>query len=72
MSEHTKTPWVATPGIEPNSVTIRRESVSDDGVIRKPIAEIWHSGDDPVANAAFIVKAANSHDALVEALKQAL
>lgn len=63
-SERTPLPWVATD--HGHATTIRADQHS----MGKPIAEIWDNGDNRSANAAFIVKAVNAHDKLVEALEE--
>lgn len=68
--KHTPTPWQVTePADKMRGVTIRAVYPS------KPIAEMWWNGDDPEANAEFIVMAVNVHDelvAVVEACNDAL
>lgn len=78
MSQHTKTPWV-TEQIDADSVYIMPSP--DNEQRRRPITEIvtgWYgdSGDyikdaENAANAAFIVRAVNSHAELLEALEAA-
>ena len=43
----------------------------DGGEHSKPLADVRDHGDESVATAAFIVRACNSHDALVAALEAA-
>ena len=70
---HTPTPWAVSP-----SQRSRIEDPTRDGFKGKyRIADAYQSeqlancprGDEAADNAAFIVKAVNSHDALVEALR---
>ena len=63
MTEATKRPWgyVHNKGLDPHLVGATRENVA--------IVEDRHS--NAKENAEFIVKAVNSHDALVAALEQA-
>ena len=67
MAEHTPTPWVADPddreGYEWNIHII-------DGQDGHNRICFMSNGPETEANAAFIVKAVNSHDALVEALQK--
>jgi hypothetical protein len=60
MSKHTPTPWTVPDG------GIRPAIYTADEV--EHIATMADTGDEMEANAAFIVRAVNSHDALVEAL----
>jgi hypothetical protein len=66
MSEHTPTPWAADPddreGYEWNVHIVEAA---------RPHMRIafTSNGPDSEANAAFIVKAVNAHDGLVEALE---
>lgn len=64
MTEHTPTPWFYHAGLEGDLITCDPEGV----VCRIPNhpenAAYWE------ANARFIVKAANNHDALVKALEE--
>lgn len=53
---HTPTPWKVSPGHVEGAVTIRQDS----GEFQRPVAEVWHNGDDPKANAELIVTAVNS------------
>ncbi len=64
MSEHTELPWVAGPEYPGEPAAF----VHKDG---KPIADCYMEGasDGSEANAAFIVRACNSHDTLVKALE---
>lgn len=64
-AKHTPTPWKVSEGLDDTSVTIRQ----DNGEFHRPVAEIWYNGDDPSANAAFIVRAVNSHADMLAALK---
>lgn len=78
MSEHTPTPW-AVPVSEGNDTLICEDLGEKLGTIiadvSRPIKNFTLyrdiSWDEAAANAAFIVKAVNNHDALVEALKMA-
>ena len=69
--QHTPTPWVNQEGMSVGSKPL--EICTSDCralialVLDRP--DISHQSE---ANAAFIVRACNSHEALVEALKQAL
>lgn len=80
MSKHTPTPWhVVKMYGWGDSLCISRRSQADlDGVAGEgPIAVMsrgashWETPFPVEANAAFIVRAVNAHDALVEALKGA-
>jgi hypothetical protein len=63
MSEHTPTPWMALPD-ESGHETYVVGPKSD-----HPVADCQFGfGSEDNANAAFIVKAVNNHDALVRAL----
>ena len=71
MSEHTPTPWRADAPRKYAGVTwdniIRSERRND------PVCTVFVAGymeREAAANAAFIVKAVNSHDALVKALQE--
>ena len=66
MAEHTPTPWMVTSWDDRTTIS----PVNEDAVI----ATLWPfmraHGDLPhEANAAFIVKAVNMHEELVDALK---
>ena len=63
---HTPTPWV----IGPNNLDIRDGKHEDNIVSLKYQDHV--SCEQQEANAAFIVRACNSHDALVEACKEML
>lgn len=54
---HTPTPWKVSPGHAEGAVTVRQ----DGGEFQRPVAEIWHNGDDPKANAELIVTAVNAY-----------
>jgi len=62
MTEHTATPWEMDKA-HPDGIAIYGEA---DG---RQIALVNDDVDEVDANAAFIVRAANSHAALVEALR---
>ncbi len=67
MSQHTPTPWKAQQGL--SSTSPRLEIVRAD--LSAFVAQVHRTHDgnkEAEANAAFIVRACNSHDALVEAL----
>lgn len=85
MAEHTRTPWEAQPfdAEEEDGVGIIGLRTDSNGVpysnptnglvawaTLHPTELDAKDGTRAVANAAFIVKAVNSHDALVKALKQ--
>lgn len=61
MSKHTPTPWGVPDGGTQPTITTADES--------KHIATMADTGDEMEANAAFIVRAVNCHEALVAALK---
>lgn len=69
-TEHSPTPWVL--GFDYHRTLIR----TGDASTGRRVATTFITGDASakvnVANAAFIVRAVNSHDALVEALEAAL
>lgn len=79
MSEHTPTPW-AVPVSEGNDTLICEDLGERLGTIiadvSRPIKNFTLyrdiSWDEAAANAAFIVKAVNNHDALVKALEYVL
>ena len=60
---HTAGPWKVTEGHSVGSVTVRQ----DCGEFQRPIAEIWHNGDDPATNAHLIAAAPD----LLKALRKA-
>ena len=65
MSEHTSTPWIAEPCEHGGALLIR------------PISKGIYQAQEriqivPLEDAQFIVKAVNSHEALVSALKAVL
>jgi len=63
MAEHTKLPWLAVSEYEGEPATFI-------DVGGRAIADCAHGyGSEDVANAAFIVRAVNSHEALVKALE---
>lgn len=66
MAEHTPTPWHTGSTINTELVMGFRDNV--EVVISESDPEIDMPLDEASANAAFIVKACNSHDALVKAL----
>lgn len=73
-TEHTPTPWrieaVARGAfsiLAGNQPTAIAETYEPNQSMR-----VWTGADDPRANAAFIVRAVNAHDALVEALSELL
>jgi hypothetical protein len=81
MIEHTPTPWYAEDWTDDNGselVTVAahepevlgpgQSSIWPDGIRKIRIAETVDS-PNPIADAAFIVKACNNHEALVQALK---
>ena len=63
--KHTKTPWYADTFEEDDIINIRART---GGGITEHVVYMNKAGND-AANAAFIVKACNSHEVLVEALK---
>ncbi|MFK4647174.1 hypothetical protein ABIF96_005748 [Bradyrhizobium ottawaense] len=65
MAEHTPTPWVAEPEYENGNPTY----IHKDGHGIADCSMGYGMEDD--ANAAFIVKAVNNHEALVDRLKEA-
>jgi hypothetical protein len=72
---HTPTPWhvfddkAECPGIEAENVTI--VVFGDKLTITEDCGVQGETAEEARANAAFIVRAVNSHDALVEALEAA-
>jgi len=65
MSEHTPTPWM----VDDDMIITQVDAIPDDIICeRTNEMPIKHSNWE--ANAAFIVKAVNNHDALVKALKE--
>jgi hypothetical protein len=73
-AKHTPTPWRVIdnePGNGYGSMDITPLLIEGESyAIAAVIGDV--AGIDPQANAAFIVRACNSHDALVEALKELL
>lgn len=67
-TKHTPTPWKEGKSSAPMTECI---ILSESGYV---IGEVYNCQDNPenTANAAFIVRACNSHDALVEALAQCI
>jgi post-segregation antitoxin (ccd killing protein) len=73
-TKHTPTPWITTKG-NGGYLTVIRPSAPqkhDDAVAFTVIRAQHPTTTQAEENAAFIVRACNSHDALVEALKNAL
>lgn len=64
MNEHTPTPWFKNRKLEIGPRP--RTDDQSDGMLH-PVADVF--GDNGEADAAFIVKAVNSHVALVKALQ---
>jgi len=62
-AEHTPTPWFFS---DPENGGIGHINSNPEGSFYGDIATVWSDG---LANAAFIVKAVNNHDALVKALE---
>lgn len=72
MSEHTPGPWEILPGHSERRLIIRHDWRSGRYVAQ--IGELVGGPDltpEDRANAAFIVRACNSHDALIAALEEA-
>lgn len=67
MAEHTPTPWFTNRKFEVGPRP--RTDDQSDGMLH-PVADVF--GDNAKEDAAFIVKACNSHDALVKALDWAM
>ena len=67
MSKHTPTPWEA----EERADTIKIGAVKGIYITKLGMGESGEYRDEQTANAELIVKAVNSHDALVEALSEA-
>lgn len=66
---HTPTPWEVTPTLGKLAITRPHTTA---GIAFDSICHMDSSDDiDPEANAAFIVKAVNSHEELLKALKKA-
>lgn len=66
MADHSQTPWFHTRNsLNETNTHAHVSSTADEA---GDIATCWL--DDAKANAAFIVKAVNSHDALVKALEK--
>lgn len=59
---HTPIPWKLTVDGRAGEIVRAADETG------KPIASMWINGDSMTDNAAFIVKACNAHEALVEAL----
>lgn len=73
LIEHTKTPWRFIPHID--NVESDRASEPILGTILDGnfhIARIWSDNPNALADAAFIITAVNAHDALVQAVEEAL
>jgi len=73
-ARHTPTPWeVDNNNGAHGTCTIRHFRTSADGSFKAPfgeaIADLMGSSPEREANADFIVRAVNSHEAMVEALK---
>ncbi len=69
MTEHTKTPWeYKAPYYDWTAGAIIMNGV----IIAKMVKQVTMDCETLNANAEFIVKAVNSHEALVDACKQAL
>jgi hypothetical protein len=66
MSEtkFTNGPWKVTPGHAAGAFTVRQ----DGGEFQRPVAEIWHNGDDPETNARLISQAPSMFEALQQEL----
>ena len=76
MSGHTPGPWSIFDQHDATRINIRgpnEEFVADcaDGFYSDETDD-WVMADESLPNAAFIVRACNNHDALLEALKQAV
>jgi hypothetical protein len=77
MSEHTPTPWTVERNA-PWSIKTNARAIIDKDRFAVAWAPAWDIADadsvaapeEGAANAAFIVKAVNSHDALVKALEE--
>ena len=70
-TKHTPTPWA----VDGRFGIVATEILNDGKPHVRDVATAgapWRTTEDNVANAAFIVKAANSHDALVAAAKWAI
>ena len=65
-SEHTPTPWHKT------ALDKIVNSTGTTVIANLNLLEFGTDGNTAIANAAFIVRAVNNHDALVEALEMAL
>jgi len=65
MADHTPTPWYMTNRYE---IGPRIESDDQSDGMHEPVMDVW-VGENRAADAAFILNAVNSHDALVAALR---
>jgi hypothetical protein len=70
VADHTPTPWHTGSTNHTELVMGFRDNI--ECVISESDPELDMPMDEAAANAAFIVKAVNSHDALVKALRKAL
>ncbi len=68
MTQHTPTPWVIKDGYKIYSENVSVAFVSSPFNIDGTFTHIDAMGLDKEANAAFIVRACNAHDALIKAL----
>ncbi len=72
---HTPTPWKVSPPLGEGAIQIRSEKINEYGnfiVAEIPWREVTHHMQpaEDKANAAFIVRAANAHEELLEALQR--
>lgn len=71
LAKHTPTPWA----VEGKFGIVATEILNDGKPHVRDVATTgigWRPGEDNIANAAFIVRAVNAHDALVTTLETAL
>jgi hypothetical protein len=61
---HTPTPWTVEEGTQPHTLAIVNDYES------KTISVAMHDNAEDKANAAYIVRAVNSHEALLEIAKE--
>jgi hypothetical protein len=72
MSEHTKTPWQANWWERNKRTRLGDWSITNGAQQIAIVPNCSQSNPRAAANAAFIVRAANNHDALVAALEKSL
>jgi hypothetical protein len=69
-AKHTPTPWEQSDAFGATEVGTCVKAVADNNMIASCTG--YYGRDGAIANAAFIVRACNSHDNLVDALQEAV